>query len=358
MNKLDNKIFKDIAIELAKSAPDWCGAGAHFDATQTPQVRSFGHSFIARYLITGSKPQVILVKIAHSPNQSDLQAALENESLRALAQDEMTQLQATWQAFQELGDPDLIAVQPLAYLPAWNAIVMFEVEGQTLRNRLVSPLIGFSQPQASAQLIQHLRKSSQWLWHYHNHVGGSQTGLASKPLMQARLDKISEDVTVRLGLHLDAPNYLSAIKSHMDTVSGMEPVAQLHGDFHCTNIIVTPRGQICVLDPRANSSRQSVYNELATLLIDMHLKPIPILTGGRFTQTFLDQSRQAIVESYFKPGEFSQSLLDFYCACEAIFKWSMDERDFIHRKNMRMLAPLARPILTRYMHQLVSRFLK
>lgn len=357
MNDLDAKTFNDIATVLKKSILEWYGPGAYLDTSRIPQVRSFAHSFIARYIVSGSESQTLLVKIAHKANQSDLQFAINNDALRALARREMHQLQATWQAFKELNDPDLIAVQPLAYLEPWNAIVMVEVQAQSLKSILASPKIGLGFPKASEQFIQHLQKASKWLRHFHDHVGGSQVGAASRTLMQARLDKVSRDVNDHMGTRFDTPKKIGSIKLQIDNVSGLEPVAQMHGDFHCSNILVTPRGQICVLDPRADSSRKSVYNDLATLLIDLHVKPIPMLTSGKFAKTFLAQSRQAIMESYFKAGESSKSLLDFYCACEVIYKWSMDERDFINSKKMRMVAPLIHPIHSRYMSQLISQFL-
>lgn len=358
-NKLDAKVFNNIAIVLAGSISNWCGKQVLLDIYQIPQVRLFAHSFIARYLVTGSglEPQYVLVKIAHKANETNLQAALKNDSLRILAHNEMNQLQATWQAFQKLGNPDLFAVQPLAYLEPWNAIVMLAVKAQSLRTQLVSPQLAFSQPKASAQFIQHLRKASQWLRYYHNHVGGSLIGPASNTLMQARLDKVGRDVENHLGNRFNASKHLSAIKARMDSASGIELVSQQHGDFHCSNILVSAQGQICVLDPRADTSRKSVYNDLATLLIDLYLKPIPMLTGRRFAQKFLEESQQAIVESYFKPGEYSQSLLNFYCACEGIFKWSMYESGFVRRKKIRTLAPLIRPVLTRYMRDLIHQFI-
>jgi len=357
VNELDVKTFKDIAVVLEKSIPEWFGLKAYLDTSHRPTVRSFAHSFIARYIVSGPESIALLIKIAHKANQADLQPALKNETLRALARREMDKLEATWRAFKQLNDPDLIAVQPLAYLEPWNAIVMVEVQAQSLKSLLTSPKIGFGFPKASEQFIQHLRKGSKWLRYFHDHVGGSQIGAASKTLMQARLDKVSGDVDNHIGTRFDTQKKIGSIKLQIDNVSGLESIAQMHGDFHCSNILVTPRGQICVLDPRADSSRKSVYNDLATLLIDLHVKPIPMLTSGKFAEIFLAQSRQAIMESYFKAGESSKSLLNFYCACEAIYKWSMDERDFINSKKMRLVAPLIHPIHSRYMSQLISQFL-
>ncbi len=357
MNTFDAKIYKDIGNTLSSHIQQWCGADASFDQNQTPEVRSFGHSFIARYLVNGTQPQVVLVKIAHRPNQTDLQKALEDDFLRKLTRDEMSQLQATWDAFQKLADPSLTTAQPLTYLDQWNAIVMLEVDAHSLRSLLVSPKIGFSQPEASAAFIKHLQKTAQWLRHYHEKVGDMKIIPSSRKLMTERLEKISQDIANHLGTRFEAQENLSMLKAQIETISGLEPIAQLHGDFHCSNILVTSKNQICVLDPLAfSSSKMSVYYDLAVLLVDLHLKPIPILTGGLFTRKFLEQSQRAIIESYFQPGEFSQPLLNFYCACEVMFKLSMDERDFIRRKKLQTFAPLIRPVYTRYMKNLIKRF--
>ena len=357
MNKFNSQVFQEIAVALSTHIHQWCGTNASFDQNQIPEVRTFGHSFIARYLVSGGPAQAVLVKIAHRANQSDLQAALEDEFLRKLTRAEMSQLQATWDAFQKLGDPNLTAIQPLEYLDQWNAIVMLEVNAKSLRSQLVSPKIGFSQPEATTQFIQHLRKASQWLRYYHENVGHGKIMPASKTLMKERLEKISQDVANHLGTRFAAQENLAALKAQIETMDGMELIAQQHGDFHCSNILFTPQNQICILDPRAESNQMSVYIDLATLIVDLYLKPIPMFTGGFFTRRFLDQSQHAIVENYFKPGEFSQPLLNFYCACEVMFKWSMDERDFVRRKNLRRLAPLIRIFHTSYMRRLVKHFI-
>lgn len=356
MNEQNQKVFAEIAAVLAESIPGWFGAGTRFDASQTPEWRTFAHSIIARYPAQCGRETIhLLVKIPHKPNQLDLQAALADETLRQPARNEYEQLRTTWQAFERINDPDCVAIHPLGFLETWNAIVMLEIEAQALRTFLIKPQAGFSQPGATGQFVGHLRKAARWLRHYHDEVGLRQVGPVSLELMTARLDKVADDVAAHLGAR--AGDNLATLRARMEKFSGIEPTAHLHGDFHGSNILVTPQGQVCVLDPRVKSNRQSVYGDLSTLLIDLHLKPIPMLTGGVFTRKLLALSQQAVVESYFEPGEFQPALLDFYCACEAIFKWCMDERDFARRKNMRMVAPLARPILTSYMHGLIRRYL-
>ena len=354
----DQKTLNDISTSLTGSLSDRFGSKARIDPSHLPVVRSFANSFIVRFPIEGldSSP-VVLAKIAHRPHKRDLAAALKDDSLRTLAKSEMAQLEATWRSFEELGDPNLIAVQPLSYLEEWNAIVMLEVNARPLRSQLTSLAVGFSQAKATAEFTRHLRNASQWIRHYHNHVGGGKIEPVSQELLQDRIEKIELDVKQFMGKSADAARKLALLESKSRQITGTDTIAQLHGDFHCSNILVTPQGQICVLDPRANSSRRSIYNDLAALLTDLHLKPIPMVTGGFFTRKFWDQSRQAIIESYFKPGEYSQPLLDFYCASEVMFKWSMDERDFTNRKKMRMLKSVARPVLGRYMSRLTDRFL-
>ncbi len=358
MNEQDAKVFKAIAGTLAESIPGWLGTGTRFDAAQTPEVRAFAHSFIARFTLEqNQQPAHLLVKIPHRPNRLGLQAALADESLRQPARDVYEDLRATWQTFERLNNPDYTAIRPLGFLEAWHAVVMLEVEGLPLRSLLVKPQFGFSQPAATEQFTGYLRQAGRWLRHYHEEIGGLRVGPVSKDLMAARLDKVAGDAAAYLGGRTRPRESLSTLRKRIGEASGPEPVARLHGDFHASNILVTPQGQVCVLDPRSDPGPRSVYDDLATLLIDLYLKPIPILTGGVFTRKFLEQSRRAVVESYFEPGEFQPALLDFYCACEAIFKWSMDERDFTRRKKMRMVAPLARPFLTSYMHGLIRRYL-
>lgn len=354
----DAPVFKKLVAALTAIIPGWFGSSAHFDAAQTPELRTHAHSFIIRYrLRLGANEHHLLVKIPHRPNQTDFQESLRNESLKQPARDEYEQLLTTWQVFDSLNDPDCTAVQPLEFLNEWNAIVMLEVQATPLRSMLTSPRIGFSQSEATEHFIAHLRKAGRWLRYYHDKVGGSEAIPLSYELMQARLDKISKDVANHIGTRFQVPTKLEILRSRIEKAAGRERIAHLHGDFHASNILITRQGKVCVLDPRVYPEKHSVYNDLSSLLIDLSVKPIPMLTSGVLTNKFLQKSQQAVVESYFKPGEIEPGLLDFYCACEAFFKWSMNERDLRCRKKLHMVAPLVRPILANYMKGLIRRYL-
>lgn len=357
MNAQDLKVFEEIAAALADSLPGWPGIDAQLDTSQTPNLRVYAHSFIARYTARhGHEPVYLLVKIPHRSNQADLRAALDDEALHKAAIGEYRRMLDTWQAFERFHDPDCIAVQPVGFLEPWNAIVMLEIDARPLRSLLVTPQIWFSHAATTKRFVGHLRKASRWLRRYHDLVGDSTVAPVSRELMTARLDKVAGDVATHLGNRFNASEYLSMLRERIETFSGLERIARLHGDFHASNILFTPQGRICVLDPRDDIRPRSVYDDLATLLIDLHLKPVPMLTGGRFSQEFLERSRQAVVESYFEPGEYHPALLDFYCTCETLFRWSMVERDLVQRKKAHLVAPVARPILTRYMHGVISRY--
>lgn len=358
VKKDDLITYREITTSLADSVQSWLGDAVKFDAFQTPQVRSYGHSFILRYQYTlqDSHIRYLLVKVPHRPNQTDLQAALEEPSLSTFSRREYDLLFEIWKAFENIDEPDCIAIQPLAFLERWNAIVMLEIAAMPLRSMLMRPQVSLNFSHDAEKFIQYLRIASRWLRYYHDRIGEAEAESLSLDLMQARLDKISQDVANHIGERYGVVEKLNILQRKIQNFSGSDMTARLHGDFHCTNILVTPDEKICVLDPRAKSTRSSVYHDLATLLIDLSLKPIPVLTGGIFSNSFLEKCQQAVVESYFNPNEFEPDLLDFYCACEAIFKWSMDERDFRYRRNLRKVAPIARPVMAKYMQGLTNRY--
>lgn len=357
-NQQEVKFFNTLNEVITASVPEWFGSEARFDENQTPEVHTHAHSFIIRYrLLIESNKRYLLVKIPHKPNLTDLQKSLQDETLKKPARDEYEQLLITWQVFDSMNDPDCTAVQPMDFLDKWNAIVMLEVQATPLRDMVKKPQIGFGQPEATDHFVGHLHKAIRWLRYFHDKVGGSESRDLSKELMRARLNKISKDVANHIGSRYNVLAILDILRSQIEKSAGRERIALVHGDFHASNILITNQNQVCVLDPRVHSDKSSVYKDLATLLIDLSLKPIPMVTGGKFSQNFLQKSRQSVIESYFEPGEFEPSILNFYCACEALFKWSMDERDFKRRKKMRIVAPIARPILTNYMHGLIRRYL-
>lgn len=355
MKVQDLRLLKEITAALADSLPGWMGIDTQLDTSRTAKLRVHSHSFILRYTARHEHEAVhLLIKIPHRSNQADLQAALEDETLRAAAREEYYRMLDTWQAFERVHHPDFIAVQPLGFLEPWNGIVMLEIEARPLRSLLTKPRVVFAKTAVTEHFVGHLHTASRWLRRFHDFVGDSKVAPVSIDLMTARLDKVAGDVGTHLRNRFNASEYLSVLRNRIGELSGRQRIARLHGDFHCSNILFTPQGQICVLDPRVGIGRRSVYDDLARLLIDLQLKPIPMLTGGRFTQKLFEMSRQAVVDGYFEPGEYQPALLDFHCACEALFSWSMDERDLVRRRSMRFLAPLARPILTRYMHRVIG----
>lgn len=359
INQQDKNFINKLSETLAFSIPRWFGNRAHINAAQTPEVRIHANSFIIRYrLLLDSDQRHLLVKIPHRPHQNDLQKSLRDEKLRQFARDEYEQLLSTWRTFNALNDPDCTAVQPLDFIEECNAIVMLEVQGILLGVMLTSPQIGFGLPEATKPFVGYLSKACHWLRKYHDNVGGSERGAISRELMQARLDKISRDVAKNIGSRYQVQAKLDILQSQIEKNVGRERIAHLHGDFHASNILITHSGPVCALDPRLDLDKRSVYKDLATLLIDLSVKPIPILSGGVFTRKFFQKCQQAVIESYFEPGEFEPSLFDFYCGCEVLFKWSMHERDFKLLKKRRIVAPLARPILTNYINGLTQHYLQ
>lgn len=353
MNQNIFQVYDEIASVLTAHITSWFGSKIQIETSAGPSIKKHTNSIILRYRVSGNSNHTILVKI---PNRSPLHAienSLADEALQKMAVEEFCQLEAIYTSLLSANHPAYAAIRPLTYLPEWNAIVMEELTASTLTSMINSPDFFLGLRGARSAVHASLIKAAGWLRFFHEHTGGMTHAPVNKDRMQARLEQIRENYTSHLSASSTAGTYLQRIKDIMDACSGMELSARQHGDFHCSNILVTPSSQVCALDPRTNPEKRSIYHDISSLIINLNY----LQASGKMSLGFLKKCQRDIIENYFLPGEFSTEILNFYCASEVVFKWSNRERALVRGGRPKAFISISRPFIDLFSRQILHRFL-
>jgi len=358
LHKASNQaVISSLANDLIAHITEWYGEGATLDP-ESFTLRTNPYSFFIGFPVkTSGGIQTLLVKIHRKPYVATLRDALTTERLRKIARDEYEISQLIWQAFADENSPVCIPVQYLGFMEKWNALLMRKVEGKMLKKYLLSPSIALRNPKSLAQLQKYLLLSTRWLSILHRRVSGLQ--ITPFPVDRARL--LMEEVLSKLRElskgQVDVGPFRAALDMGLEGLRELHvPVVLLHTDFHYSNILVTPDGQVCVLDYALNYYGP-IYFDLATILIDPETRQVQILTGGRFIASdFIQSCKRLILDSYFNGQPYLDNVLNFYCVLAILNKWSTDEAS-LSDSWRKLISPILSRITRRYYVKLVLQYL-
>lgn len=358
VDKISNQaVISLLANDLVPHITEWYGEGAALD-TESFTLRTNPYSFFVGFTVkTSIGIQTLLVKIHRKPRIATLTDAVTTERLRKIARDEYEISQLIWQAFAEENSPVCIPVQYLGFIEKWNALLMRKVEGKMLKKYLLSPSIALRNPTALARLQKYLLLSTRWLTILHRRVSGLQ--VVPFPMDKAR--RLMEEVLSKLRElshgQVDVGSFRAALEKELDSMRGLHvPVGLLHTDFQYSNVLVTPDGQVCVLDYALNY-HGPIYFDLATILIDPETRQVQILTGGRFiAPDFIQSCKRLILVLYFNGQPYLENVLNFYCALAILNKWSTDESS-LSSNWRKLISPILSRITRRYYAKLVWHYL-
>jgi hypothetical protein len=322
---IDPDAQAQITFELGQRVPDWLDASARLNPL--PDRRLFRHSFFLSYRVTtDAGPVTILVKIARKPSIQRINAAIRVDELRKIAQQEYAFLKTTWEAFKRAKKPGFRAVQPFAYLEAWNAIVMRKAEGESLNQLFYRPAIPVGLPGGRQKLLAVLKQAGQWLKLFHQYAGEMRLEPFPRAEAEKELERLLDSLSTNSANQLDVRGFKKGLLELLSQLNGEVPVARLHGDYHFSNILFTSDGQICALDP-FYSLRNPVYEDLAELLVHPETRPVQVFSGGQFAPPqFVADCRKAVMDGYFDDSSFDRKMLEFYCALHILHQWSMNEK--------------------------------
>ena len=357
LDATNQNVITSLANALAPKIPEWYGMGAALQA-DSATLHTYPYSFFVSFPIqTGSGEQTLFAKIHRKPHMATLDEALAADWLRPIARDEYEITRVIWRTFEEKNSPVCTAVQPLALMDEWNAILMRKVDGKSLKKYLVRPSILLRSPRALAELLHYLESSVIWLRIFHDQV--AELHIAPFPVDDAMeaLNEILSKLEKRSNGAVDVEFYRSALLRRLESIRVLNvPVALLHDDFQYSNILIMPDGRACVLDYAFNH-RGCVYSDLATFLIDPPTRGVQIVTGGRFIAPgFIHDFNQTILNAYFTGKPYHKDVLGFYCALAVLNKWSADEGENYRGWKKRLYSILLRS-MRRYYTNLLKEYL-
>lgn len=347
----------EIRESIAYEAPKWFGDGAQLDSKPS-EIRRHAHSFIIRYpLVNTAMNKAVLVKIGRTPDMNSLAEVEAGERLKNLARSEYAIMQSTWQAFERAGATDVYAVQPLKYLESWNAIVMEEVAGQPLKELLFRPPFQRNR----RKLLKGLAGAARWLGLFHSGPGAIRLETFPREEVEQKVEAFVEQLEQNSNRQVEVEAFRQTLLSRLSNLAGETLVAQLHGDYHYSNVLLAKDGRVCALDPRNFMRRGPVYADLATLVIDPETRPAQIISWGRgVSPRFVQQARRTILENYYSVvglEEESESILDFYCALSVLHKWGISEKILNAPGPKGQMALVLRPLVRRHYGHLFNRYL-
>lgn len=316
-------IVRRISELVDKSVPEWV-TGATV-ASVEPEMIVRPWSFMFRYPLTNhAHAGAVLVKVARHKDM-ELPEAVADKALLYRTEKEFEMLSTIAQIFGDMdGTNEFCFVQPLEILPEWNALAMEELDARVLKDYFLKPYMVIGAHKDWDKVTTLLKRSASWLRQYHH---GAENGVDVQSLNDSGLRARIENTFTRLEALLSRKwlTFKASMLSWCDDLGERPvPMAMLHSDFHCGNILVTPDYRVGALD--ADMVRGPVYLDLAKCYADLKTRSVQVLTFGNFIRRRqLENCYRAIVQGYFGADNFDEELLKFFVSIAILEKWMFDE---------------------------------
>lgn len=292
-----------VRAALDAAVPLWYHPGARIVSLSGPETHAWSFQFDLA-VAAGSERRRLVVKIPRweeAPTLDRTLAAGPQEGTRR----EYATLEALAAAVAGNGDPGLMAVTPVAYLPEINAVVTERLEAAPLRSRLGR------WPGSEGRRAEVLRRAGRALRLYHDAVAGAGEGPLDGDTLAAEL----EGEAARTGGGPSPwPAALASLARQARKRHGERAVlGATHGDFNLANVLVTGEGRVAVLDP--NLVPGPLLADAAKLLTDLRMRRSRALALGLLGRRGLAAAEAAFLEGY---GPADASLLGFLRAVATV----------------------------------------
>lgn len=290
-----------IRERLVAAASGWHGGGARLVSLSAPRRCAWSFQFDLLLEAPAGRRHLV-VKVPRWEEAPTLEAALAAGPQESTRREYVT-LEALAAAVAASGDPGLVAVHPVAYVPDLNAVVTERLSARPLRSRLGS------WPGAEGRLDGVLRRAGRGLRLYHDRVAGAAPGRLDGAALAAELER-SAGTAVRRPLQ-DALTALARQARERDGAPAV--VGAAHGDFNLANVLVTGDDRVAVLDP--NLVPGPVLQDAAKLLTDLGMRRARAVTAGRLGRRGLARAEASFLEGY---GPADAGLLSFLRAVATV----------------------------------------
>jgi len=327
----------------------------------TRMQRNYSFLFRYSYYRDQERPTHLLVKIPRETWMTRLDQTISVPSLKEDARREYDVLHSIANIVEALEPPGFCAINVLAYLDDYGAIVMEELELRPLKALYLDKYIIMNSSEHWKRFENCLARAGELLRHIHSKLGDEkhvplrETGAWSLVDREfSRLDSIlpARSITkLRGGFEL--------LYHKIETVES--PVVTLHKDYHLGNIFLDGDDRIGILDPNWQA-KGSIYEDLARLIVDPLTRKIQILSqGGYFRLPYARRFEKAVLSGYFGASQVDDRVLSFFSALMVLTLWRMNEES-IKAPNSKVLHALLnrafRIPLRRYFSRLTNEYLK
>ncbi len=283
------------------------------------------------YFITVTRQNTIkrvVAKITRYPDQTEAKISLEDDELLLRGRREYASLVTVYDHFEIKSEDGLYGVQPFAYLPEINAIVMEFVDGEPLYSACLKPS-QILRPAGLHHAKALLKKSGQWLrWMHKLPVNELPSNYTFSP--GDTLHELLEEAAQLRQYGIDVENFSGwngAIRL-FEQIPTVERV-WCHCDFHLRNIFVLPDKSILSMDT-ALERIDTPYFDICKLTVDIKTRKTRILSGGLVpNQRGLQSLTNAFLEGYFGDDPVDWAVYRLYEGRFLLQKW-LESLEIMH----------------------------
>lgn len=336
-NKLssnDLAIISALSQRISEKSIEWYGSDA---IVQKPKIDVRTWSYLFHYDIRFSNKlcPCLCVKIPRRPEMASLEKAINSKKMKQKAADKYEKLLVIENIYKDR-TTQFCYIKPVDYIADFNAIVMEKLSCSSIKELLFHPRTVLGYGKAWEKIEQILVRVGQWLHLYHYQASeGAIVNLdvaILKKITNDTLEALDEAIGYQI-INLPLKDKLSSLisKIELEKIKCLETT--LHGDFNCSNVLVTGDNLVGALD--TGHFRGVNYEDIGKFVTDPLVWKVHILTNGVFLrESQLQMLKSSFVKGYFGDEPMHENLLRFYCMIAIIQKWIYNEKRLVHRYKM------------------------
>jgi aminoglycoside phosphotransferase (APT) family kinase protein len=281
----------------------------------------------------------LLVKVPRWADAPTLESAMSADEQPAIVA-EFDMLSAIAEAVDGSGDPGLTKVEPIAYLPAINGMLMQRLEGQPLRSSL-----RFGVSAATAETL--FRRAGRLAAVVHGIGAPQRRPFDGRAASTTANGLAAAAATVAPGVLEESLQQIAAAAVTLDGID--EPTGTVHGDLNLGNVLVDRVGRVAVIDPNPTEGPRQLP-DVARLSREIRFDKRRLATAGWISR---GSPRDLWAEAFEEgTGTADEPMLPFYRALELGEKWLRIETDTRGLRRVGLLP--ARRLLRRGLRQSVA----
>jgi hypothetical protein len=284
------------------------------------------YSFMYRYLVKApvGETRTILVKIPRDAWMTTMDQAIGSEHIREVVLSEFSSLGQIDKIISASGNPHLTSIHPAGVIHDHYALVMEEKPMLMLKSYLSRSGVILGLGSDWRIFESRLIAAGEWLRLIHDQFSSGEKTTLEDLKIPGQIDLDLEFLEEKLERTLPlVRSYFSKICQSQE--HSTIPLTSLHNDFQLGNIFETQDGKIGSIDPNWLEGG-SIYNDLASLLIDPVTRKNAVLTRGcLFRPPLQTRYERAVLSGYYGNSRVCNPILYLYCATKTISKWLEDE---------------------------------